>query len=68
MGTYIKPGKCKCGEKISRYFTQTGTFLYCHKVRFWNFWKHDKTRQIAWTVKSINAAKQKRDKFGRFKK
>ena len=39
---------CKCGSKQELIETCCGAWVRCPKMRWWNFWKHDETVQIAY--------------------
>lgn len=48
MPISIKVNKCKCGEPLTIISTRTGSYTYCRKRRWYNFWKHNKKHQFAW--------------------
>lgn len=48
MNVAIKLEKCKCGEQEKIKTTCCGSWLYCPKKKWWNFWKHRKTVQFGY--------------------
>lgn len=48
MNTTVKLNKCKCGETEKVLNKTDGSWVYCPKRRWFNFWRHSMKTQIAW--------------------
>ena len=53
MSVSIAPSTCKCGKKNKVITSEKGAWVSCSNRKWYNFWRHDTTKQHAWFPKKV---------------